>query len=896
MGDAVSGNELVTAGTSGSLVVRVTGVTTEAGRVASGVGRSKSSAIRPTGTVLVSIEGAVEVEEVEGAAAEFMVSAPDSPNGTTVQYSVSAGSASTADFTTPSDRTLTVPGTIRVPIVNDTVAEGTETFRVTLSNLRRPTDSTVTVELGTTTGTATIGENDKLTAEVNSQNTTILEGESATFVVDLGGTSSTSVEIDYTVEGSGDPAADEDDFTPEKGTLTIPAGRSTGTIQIEAVDDDILEPNEGLQVTLSNPSPSNIVSVGGDPAQTVIGANGSTVTVSLATTLVTVTEGGKALFPVVLSGKVASAVTVEYTLAPPANGDYTASPAQVEIDAGETSATIEVNTVDDDAAENTETFTLELDAAPAGLSLGTDEATGRITDNDPINVTVEGPDLVVAESTQNDFRFRLSGDTTASTAITVAYSTTNGTADGSATIDVGDAVSGNELVTAGTSGSLVVRVTGVTTEAGRVASGVGRSKSSAIRPTGTVLVSIEGAVEVEEVEGAAAEFMVSAPGSPNGTTVQYSVSAGSASTADFTTPSDRTLTVPGTIRVPIVNDTVAEGTETFRVTLSNLRRPTGSTVTVELGTTTGTATIGENDKLTAEVNSQNTTILEGESATFVVDLGGTSSTSVEIDYTVEGSGDPAADEDDFTPEKGTLTIPAGRSTGTIQIEAVDDDILEPNEGLQVTLSNPSPSNIVSVGGDPAQTVIGASDSPARVSVADVTVDEGETAMIEVKLSKMVSSAVTVSYRLANVAPTSAEDYVHTPENLVFMPGDTAKTIEVDTEQDTLAEDEETFTVTISLEGQVTGVSLGRSVATVTITDDALRATIEGPASVNEGDSAEYTVTVTGGTFGTGEDDQVTVLEHGGQQRDAERRLHACQRHAGHRRGGAVGDVHDWDRR
>ena len=54
------------------------------------------------------------------------------------------------------------------------------------------------------------------------------------------------------------------------------------------------------------------------------------------------------------------------------------------------------------------------------------------------------------------------------------------------------------------------------------------------------------------------------------------------------------------------------------------------------------------------------------------------------------------------------------------------------------------------------------------------------------------------------------------------------------------------------------MSLGRNVATVTITDDALRATIEGPASVDEGDEAVYTVTVTGGTFGTGEDDQVTV--------------------------------------
>ena len=319
--------------------------------------------------------------------------------------------------------------------------------------------------------------------------------------------------------------------------------------------------------------------------------------------------------------------------------------------------------------------------------------------------------------------------------------------------------------------------------------------------------------------------------------------------------------------MPIVNDDVAEGAETFRVTLSNPRPPAGSTVSVELGTVTGTATILANDSLTAKVSSQDTTVLEGNPATFVVRLENdeeelsTSSASVEIDYTVAGSGNPAADEDDFTPEKGTLTIPAGRSTGTIQVEAIDDDILEPAETLQVTLTGASPANVVSrATGAPgsATTVIGASDSPAKVSVANVTVDEGETAMIEVKLSKMVSSVVIVSYMLANVAPTSDADYVHAPENLDFMPGDTAKTIEVDTEQDTLAEDEEKFTVTILLVRQVAGVSLGRSEATVTITDDALRATIEGPASVDEGDEAVYTVTVTGGTFGTGEDDQVTV--------------------------------------
>ena len=52
-------------------------------------------------------------------------------------------------------------------------------------------------------------------------------------------------------------------------------------------------------------------------------------------------------------------------------------------------------------------------------------------------MTVEGPDRVVADSTDNNFRFRLSvRHALRATAITVAYSTTNGTADGEATIDV----------------------------------------------------------------------------------------------------------------------------------------------------------------------------------------------------------------------------------------------------------------------------------------------------------------------------------------------------------------------------------------------------------------------------------------------------------------------------
>ena len=842
-----------------SLVVTLTGVRTETGRVTLGTPRVARTTLVAQETVIITVGDAL-VEE--GNSAIFAITVSGEGTGAAkLRYETAPGTATAADFTAASGtQDINTVDPIAVVITNDSLAEGEETFALNLS-LENPPDNVV---LAAASAKATISDDaaDALSVSVDDEEESVEEGSDASFLVNVGGgTSTADVVVKYMIAGGETNPAAKEDYEVPGDSVTIPAGTNTATITIPIVADDLLEPNEELQVTLTSASTAKgVVTLDADVANRsattdIIPKAQDAVTVSLAKTAVTVTEGGKALFPVVLSGKVAQDLTFRYAITAPttdgaAEGDYSTA-SEVEIKEGETRAVIEVNTTPDTTAENTETFTLTLALPtdpPAGLAPGTAVATGTITDNDPINVTVVGPDRVVAGSTGNDYRFRLSGDTTASAAITVAYSVTNGEpASGTVDIPVNGSVSADAPVTAGASGSLVVRVTDVTTAAGRVASGVGRSKSTQIRPAGTVIVSIGNAADVDEdTSSPSASFDVSYAGSPTGSlTVQYQVVAGSASTADFGTPSPRPLvfTGTGTIAVPVENDEVAEGDETFSVRLTGARDENGA---VELGTTTGTAKIDASDELTARVTSQDATVLEGESATFVVDLGGTSSTNVAIDYTVAGAtvtnrADVAADEEDFTPEKGTLMIPAGRRTGTIQIEAVDDDILEPNEGLQVTLSNPTPSNFFTEAGvgDPAQTVIGASDSPARVSVADVTVDEGETAMIEVKLSKKVSSNVEFSYSL------TSGDYTHTPANLTFMPGETTQTIMVDTTPDQLAEDDETFTVTLALVNPPIGVSLGRSVATVTMTDDALTAKLTGPPSVEEGDPAVYEVKLTG---------------------------------------------------
>ena len=424
-----------------SLVVTLTGVRTDTGRVTLGTPRVARTTLVSQDTVIISV---ADVTVVEGQSASFAVSVSGERSGTAkLRYETAPGTAMADDYTAASDtRDINIVAnptnaSITVAITNDSRAEGEETFTLNLSLENSPDN----VVLAATSAKATISDDtaDALSVSVDSEEESVEEGSDANFPVTLSGTSTADVVVKYAVAGddTGDAVpADKEDYEVPGDSVTIPAGTNAVTITIPIVADDLLEPNEKLQVTLMSPSTTKgVVALEADPTSAttdIIPQAQDEVTVSLAETAVTVTEGGKALFPVVLSGKVAQDLTFGYAIAAPstdgaATSDYTTA-AEVEIKEGETRAVIEVNTTPDTVAENTETFTLTLalpNDAPAGVSPGTPRATGTIRDDDPINVTVEGPDRIVADESDN-YRFRLTGDTTASEVITVAY-TTNGT-------------------------------------------------------------------------------------------------------------------------------------------------------------------------------------------------------------------------------------------------------------------------------------------------------------------------------------------------------------------------------------------------------------------------------------------------------------------------------------
>lgn len=131
---------------------------------------------------------------------------------------------------------------------------------------------------------------------------------------------------------------------------------------------------------------------------------------------------------------------------------------------------------------------------------------------------------------------------------------------------------------------------------------------------------------------------------------------------------------------------------------------------------------------------------------------------------------------------------------------------------------------VVIGGPPALAGQRVSTASApTLSVADATAVEGNSehgpAVFDVRLSQKSTSPVTVDYvvrSLAGDTATAGADYVRQIRTLTFNPGQTSRTIAVDTVGDRLVERDETFSAQFS---NVRGAAAGRLLAHATILDD-----------------------------------------------------------------------------
>jgi ELWxxDGT repeat protein len=189
------------------------------------------------------------------------------------------------------------------------------------------------------------------------------------------------------------------------------------------------------------------------------------------------------------------------------------------------------------------------------------------------------------------------------------------------------------------------------------------------------------------------------------------------------------------------------------------------------------------------------TVAEGNSgtrsATFTVTLSAASILPVTVQYaTANGT---ATAGSDYQARGGTLSIPAGQTTGTITVPVIGDRLPEPNETFVVNLSGATNATIAD--GQAVGTIV---DDEPHISISDVTKAEGRKSKTSlftftVTLSVPYDQPVTMSFQTANdVATTSDGDYVAKSGTLTFNPGETTKTITIDVKGDRKRESNETF--------------------------------------------------------------------------------------------------------
>jgi len=252
---------------------------------------------------------------------------------------------------------------------------------------------------------------------------------------------------------------------------------------------------------------------------------------------------------------------------------------------------------------------------------------------------------------------------------------------------------------------------------------------------------------------------------------------------------------------------------------------------------TDVVNINVNDGGTLQLSAATYTVGEnsGPAVITITRTGGSAGTAT---VKIDTSNGTATAGSDYTAVSQTVTFNNGETSKTVNIPISDDLLNEPDETVNITLSNAGGSGAL---GTPATAVLTiTNDDPAggyiKFSTANYNVNEGGVATITVQRTGTLTQAVTIDFATTdNSDPASFVPCAPTPGNTLatsrcdfdsafgrisFAAGDGAdKTFTVMTQQDYYVEGPETLTLTLSNPTGGAGI-LGLPTATLTINDDA----------------------------------------------------------------------------
>jgi len=529
------------------------------------------------------------------------------------------------------------------------------------------------------------------------------------------------------------------------------------------------------------------------------------------------------------------------------DGDFVAQSGTITFAAGETSKSVTIGVVGDTSVEANETFNVTL-SNPVSLVLGTASVgVGTITNDDSATIGVAGVSQLEGNET-NSLVFEVTISTASPTQVLVPFTTTDGTALSTGGSADYTAKSGTLTFGAGSTQSQLVTVTilgDTTNEANETFRLVltdpanadfdstgGEAVATLLNDDGPHISFVQQSVSHLEGNSGLTEFVFNVTiGSATDIpiTVQYTTANGTASSASDYQATSGTLTFlpegqpTQSITVLVNGDTLSEANETFLVNLSN---PTNATISQS----SATGTIEDDPDALPSISflASAVSLTEGDAGTgsmvFTVKLSQASGQNVTVNFaTANGT---TTDADLAAVAGSTLTFAPGDTEKTITVLITGDLLDEVDETFTLDLTNPVGATLA----NPVNNKVTATgtildnDIAPTMNIDSVTHVETNSGQINyvftVTLNAASGQTIVVPFTTEDGTATLAGlDYIPTSGSITFLPGQTSRTITVQTSGDLLNELDETFKLTLTAPANVTA---GTLIGTGTITnDDAL---------------------------------------------------------------------------
>lgn len=766
-----------------------------------------------------------------------------------------------ADFQPTGGTLVFAPGethkTVRVPIVDDTRAEGAEQFFLQLSaalaslgdglQFRQRTAHALIVDNDTVSAAPALYVDDAIVDEKDGV---------ARFVVRVGelsgGAAASEVRVRYGTQDGGAVAGQ--DYGAVSGTLVFAPGRNVAVVEVPITDDTLREGVERFTLRLSDAVGAEILD--GEGVGEIGLSDGTAVSQPLVRVDDLVVSEGERFADLVFRLSAPALTTTTLDIANLAVGlpPVLAWPADDLVFApGETTLSARV-TLSVDARVVSPLFVIDkpdfqgpalaahrvappLQPNPLGGPLSLAPVLAVISNDTRVALpSVWVDDVTVDEKAgQAVFVLRLGlfrGESSA-TPVRVDFATHDGSAKAGEDYV---ATSGRAVFEPGES---VVRVPvellddtlaeGRETFELRLSNPVGGTLGNAVAvadiglsdgtPLARPMISVDNAVVDERTGLAQLAVRLSAP-SPNVVSVGYNAlvsdrDSGEPRLALANILGSSLVFSPGetvrTITYAIVDDDSVEPAEQFSLVFSGAVNATLTRQLVHV-------LVRDNDRVVAapSIRVEAPTVDEGAgSADFIVSLGargGESSTQpVTVAWrTVDGS---ARAGSDYVGASGVLRFEPGESVKVVPVALIDDATAEPGERFELLLESPVGGVLLTERA--AATLVASDAAPLTqpyLRIEDVTVSERDQ-YADVRVTLSAPSTVPLDFTLSQAAGTTDfSDYQSfNPTAYTFAPGETVRSVRVMLVDDVRAEPVEHFTLTATpaaggaLSAQTTGI-------------------------------------------------------------------------------------------